>query len=192
MAYDIEHYKTYLTNVFSTESRVGKRSLLACSIALGVQELFDSIKFYYNIDNATGDQLDKLGKWIGVTRKVIVPIDDYFFEWEHPDLTWRVGIWRGVFDPLNGLTNLDDFSYRLYLKFKIGLNKWDGTVEGTYKIYNESIFKDSTMHLEIIDNFDMTVTYNFYEVTNPLLQNLILQGYLLAKPSGVTGIVNFL
>ena len=58
------------------------------------------------------------------------------------------------FDPDNGLTVLDDDTYRL-LRAKIGANHWDGTLETSAAILNQ-IFQGGT-HVLIEDNGDMSV-----------------------------------
>ncbi|MFX6149299.1 DUF2612 domain-containing protein, partial [Acinetobacter baumannii] len=63
---------------------------------------------------------------------------------------------KGPFDPDTGLTTLDDDTYRLLIKAKIGANHWDGTLEGSAAILN-SIF-DSSTHVFIEDHQDMSMT----------------------------------
>ena len=65
------------------------------------------------------------------------------------------GVWQGPFDPDNGLTVLDDDTYRLLLRAKIGANHWDGTLETSAAILNQ-IFQGGT-HVLIEDNGDMSV-----------------------------------
>lgn len=126
--------------------------LLSCT---SLVEKFDE---YFNLEKATGDQLDKIGYNVGIDR--VLPIND-------PDIP----------------ASLPDDLYRLVIKSKIQQNHWDGTMQGWYNIM-QVMFPESAFDIQ--DNFDMTVNIliidpNFDDTKIALLLN----GYLLPKPSGV-------
>src|SRR3954469_23823422 len=82
----------------------------------------------YNLDTAVGDQLDTIGLWVGVTRRVPVPITNVYFTWSGTVATgWSSGQWKGLFDPGTGLVMLGDSDFRLLVRAKIAANMWDGT-----------------------------------------------------------------
>ncbi|AOI98090.1 hypothetical protein WS66_20775 [Burkholderia sp. LA-2-3-30-S1-D2] len=93
----------------------------------------------FDLDDAVGVQLDDVGLWVGVSRKIRTPLTGIYFSFDVAGLGFDQGIWKGPFDPDTGLTVLDDDTYRLVIRAKIGANHWDGTLESSAAILN-SIF----------------------------------------------------
>lgn len=93
----------------------------------------------FDLDNAVGVQLDDVGLWVGVSRKIRTPLTGIYFSFDVAGLGFDKGIWKGPFDPDTGLTVLDDDTYRLVIRAKIGANHWDGTLASSAAILN-SIF----------------------------------------------------
>ena len=139
----------------------------------------------FDLDTATGDQLDCVGKWVGVTRYVPIPITGVFFAFDTANLGWDQGAWFGPYDSSAGLTRLPDDSYRLLLRAKISANHWDGTMGSLVTILG-LIFTDPLTTTYILDNQDMTMTVGM--IGNPpsiINMALLTGGYLIPKPSGV-------
>lgn len=116
---------------------------------------FDTV---FNLSTATGDALDKLAYIAGISR--VLPIDD-------PDIP----------------SVLSDDTLRLLIRSKIKQNHWDGTLDGWMKIF-QVIFPESAF--DVIDNQNMTVNVT---IIDPSFDDekiaLLMNGYLLPKPSGV-------
>ncbi|SCB10344.1 Protein of unknown function [Cupriavidus alkaliphilus] len=93
----------------------------------------------FDLDQAVGAQLDDVGRWVGISRRVSTPLTGVYFSFDTPGVGFDQGSWKGPFDSDTGLTLLDDDTYRLVLRAKIGANHWDGTLESTAGILN-SIF----------------------------------------------------
>lgn len=116
---------------------------------------FDTI---FNLDNAVGDQLDWWGTMLDVSREL--PISD-------PDIP----------------SILTDDLYRIVLKARIYSNTWDGTYQGLKDIINQT-FPD--VAYEIVDNQDMSMqVVLIVPDASPALIALLLNGFILPKPSGV-------
>jgi hypothetical protein len=111
----------------------------------------------FDLDKAVGNQLNVLGELIGVSRTLV---------FQPPDMS-----------PL-----LDDETYRLVLRAKIGKNMWQGTKPEIQEIWKE-MFSD--LQLDLIDNEDMSMTGVIYGVLDELRELLIANGYIIPKPSGV-------
>lgn len=112
----------------------------------------------FNLDIASGDQLDALGSLLNVSRNL--PTDN-------PNIP----------------STLPDDLYRKVLKSRIYMNHWDGTRKGLEDILN-IIFQD--VPIDFVDNQDMSyvirvIDPNFSQTDLALLQ----LGYILPKPSGV-------
>lgn len=119
--------------------------------------LYDCMDMY-DIETATGDQLDKIGEVVGVSRKL--PQTDY-----------------------NLPAVLDNETYRLLIKSKILQNRWDGTMGG-WVIIMEQLFPSNAY--DIVDNFDMSVDVLIIDPDfDETLVSLLSLGYILPKPSGV-------
>lgn len=118
---------------------------------------FEDINFRMNIETAVGDQLDKIGEYIGQTRKLDVEL-------------------VGVSDELN------DDDYRFLLKSKIAQNKWNGTIEQLYEIW-EQMFPD--ISLVVYDNQDMTCSLLIVGTMSNVQIQLFNLNFLVPKPCGV-------
>lgn len=138
----------------------------------------------FDLDVAVGDQLDTIGVWVGVSRRIRTPLTGVYFSFDIAGLGFDQGAWKGPFDPDTGLTILDDDTYRLVIRAKIGANHWDGTLEQSAAILN-SIFGAGT-HVYIEDHQDMSMTIGIAGKVPPATFLALLSGgYIPLKPEGV-------
>jgi uncharacterized protein DUF2612 len=153
---------TYLALVTSEHNlRPNFMAMLAAFLQPHVdqQNGMESFTDLFDVDLAVGDQLDKIGQWVGVSRNLT----------------------KVIF----GLTKLDDASYRVLLKLFIAQNTWNGTVPGIYSIWN-AILAPSYGSILVQDNQDMTMLVVM--LTPPggvLILAVLVQGYFLMRPAGV-------
>lgn len=149
-----------------------------------IQAVLASLSEKFDVDVATGVQLDAVGQWAGITRYIDTPLTDVYFTWDGANRTgWDAGVWQGPFDPDSGLTTLPDDSYRLLVKAKIAANSWDGTIPGAYNIWT-TVFKNS--YIIIQDNQDMSMIVGMAgEQLDTVSQALLTGGYIPIKPEGV-------
>lgn len=139
---------------------------------------------FFDLDTATGVQLDQIGLWVGAKRRLEIPLDIYF-SLDVSGLGFDEGVWKGPFDPSTGLTILDDETFRMVLRGVIAFNKWDGTTL-QYNQNLEAIFAGTGTTVYAIDNTDMTMT--LVERGAPLsavMKALLVSGALHIKPAGV-------
>lgn len=150
-----------------------------------VQEVLKSLIGELDIDTATGVQLDKVGEWVGRSRRIGTPLVGVYLAWD--DLAvdgWDSGIWKGTFDPDSGLVDLPDDAYRTLLKAKIAANNWDGTIPQAYSVW-EAAF-GSGAFLLIQDNQDMSMVVGIAGQQLSIVdQALFTNGYIPLKPAGV-------
>lgn len=130
----------------------------------GIQKLQDSnstaqeIISNFDLDTATGVQLDIIGKLIGRSRQL-------------------------DFQPRADVSSvLDDDYYRLLLKAKIVWNQWKGTLPELYTAWQE-IFPNG--NLLILDNQDMSMDVIVSGDFSVLEKDLIYNGLVVPKPEGV-------
>ncbi|KVC71640.1 hypothetical protein WI73_11615 [Burkholderia ubonensis] len=176
------------TSLITSEHRDKPR--FAATVAAVVQPLVDQMNLLasmpgkFDLDVAVGDQLDAVGLWVGVSRRIRTPLTGIYFSFDIAGLGFDQGIWKGPFDPDTGLTVLDDDTYRLVIRAKIGANHWDGTLASSAAILN-SIFGADT-HVFIEDHQDMSMTIGISgKVPSAVFLALLAGGYIPLKPEGV-------
>ncbi|KVE40084.1 DUF2612 domain-containing protein [Burkholderia sp. BDU5] len=176
------------TSLITSEHRDKPR--FAATVAAVVQPLVDQMNLLasmpgkFDLDVAVGDQLDAVGQWVGVSRRIRTPLTGIYFSFDIAGLGFDQGIWKGPFDPDTGLTVLDDDTYRLVIRAKIGANHWDGTLASSAAILN-SIFGSGT-HVFIEDHQDMSMTIGISgKVPSAVFLALLAGGYIPLKPEGV-------
>ncbi|KWK71694.1 DUF2612 domain-containing protein [Burkholderia ubonensis] len=181
---DLNDYTALITSEHRDKPR------FAATVAAVVQPLVDQMNLLasmpgkFDLDVAVGDQLDTVGLWVGVSRRIRTPLSGIYFSFDIDGLGFDQGIWKGPFDPDTGLTVLDDDTYRLVIRAKIGANHWDGTLASSAAILN-SIFGADT-HVFIEDHQDMSMTIGISgKVPSAVFLALLAGGYIPLKPEGV-------
>lgn len=175
-------------NLITNEHRQKPVFVATVSVAVSplvqVQSVLNSLTAKYDVDYAVGEQLDRVGEWVGVTRYLTTPLTGVYFTWDDADSTgWDYGTWRAPFDPISGLTALPDDEYRILVKAKIAANAWDGSIPKAYEIW-ETVFVDSTILIQ--DNQDMTMTVGVVGgLLSTITKALLTGGYIPLKPEGV-------
>jgi hypothetical protein len=185
MSADIEVYEKLITS-----EHCDKPKFLA-TVGVGVQpsadvsEMLLGLPLLYDLDVAVGEQLDRVGQWVGRTRYLATPIVDVYFTLDQEGLGFDQGTWLGLYDPINGLTALPDDAYRTLLRAKILANTWDGTVPGAYEAWN-TVFSGTGYQILIQDNGDMTMALALIgPLPDAVTTALFSGGYLSLKPAGV-------
>ena len=146
----------------------------------------DRFVLAYDVDNAVGNQLDVVGQWVGIHRRLLQPIENVFFSFDTVGLGFDQGVWLGPYDTAAGVTYLPDDFYRLLIKMKIVNNHWDGTKEGAYEIMN-TVFNTLGYNFFIEDHGDLSISLGLlgpnYPV--PLVFALFTSGKFNVKPAGI-------
>lgn len=147
------------------------------------QNVLESLTMLFDLDIATGDQLDTVGQWVGLSRSLSVPITGVYFAFDTVGVGFDEGVWFVSGDPAEGVVSLDDSTYRLMLLAKIAVNTWDGSL-GDANAKLLAAFPGADVFLQ--DNMDLTETF-ILSGTAPskLFAQLVSQGYIELKPAGV-------
>lgn len=138
----------------------------------------------FDVDQAVGDQLDIIGLWAGIDRQQRIPIADAFFSWNTADLGWQQANWKGPFEAVEGITTLDDATYRAVILAKIGSNYWEGTNKQLNEIGGTALL-DVGVRCFVLDNLDMTTTVYILGSPSAALIELIKRGIAPPKSAGV-------
>lgn len=150
-----------------------------------VTEAARALSQAFDLDAAVGAQLDVVGQWVGLSRYARVTITGVYFSWDTAALGWDQGAWQGPFDPSEGLAAMDDETYRLMIRAKIGANHWDGTLP-SYQSIMAQVFAGSGTVAFAVDNQDMSMSVCFAGAQpSALLTGLIKGGAFPLKPAGV-------
>ena len=138
-----------------------------------LQAFLNSIPAQFDIDQAIGAQLDIVGQWVGQSRFISVPLPNIFFSWDDPNLAkgWDRGIWKGPYATVNGLSALDDDTYRLLLKTIVIANSWNGTISAAQAILNMFFDDFPSTYVFIDDHTTVSQPSNFFEWDAPNLIN---------------------
>ncbi|MGL5183343.1 DUF2612 domain-containing protein [Herbaspirillum huttiense] len=181
---DISDYTGLITSEHNQKPKYMAVVETICQPMVDGVNFLSTLPFDFDLDQAIGVQLDAVGEWVGISRNITVPLAGVYFSFDIAGLGFDQGVWKGPFDPDTGLTTLDDDTYRLLIKAKIGANHWDGTLEGSAAILN-SIF-DSSTHVFIEDHQDMSMTIGVSgKIPSPVFLALLSGNYIPIKPEGV-------
>ena len=91
------------------------------------------------------------------------------------------------YDPGTGSVSFSSESYRTILKSRLLLNRMRSTIPNINK-YMEELF-DIDRRIEVIDNYDMTITYMLYFTPTDEESALLLIDDILPRPAGVEVII---
>jgi hypothetical protein len=163
---------------------------------LVTEALVNLLSFYladaFTLSTAAGDQLDIIGKYVGVPRDIGPAEAEPFFGFADYDGSFGTTIGfrnyagstnlTGVWDNYLGVgqqnTNLSDAAYSLIIQLKIILNANDGTLSSIQRYLN-TFFPNQIF---VTDNENMTLSY---EVATNLPVSVATITPFLPKPMGV-------
>lgn len=168
----------------------GALSQFQAALTWGTQVGTPEIPGLYDIDIAVGQQLDRIGEWVGISRQLAIPLTNVYFSFDETGLGFDQGTWLGPFDPTTGLVSLPDDVYRILLYAKIAANTWDGTIPTAYTAWN-TIFEPLGYQILIQNNQDMTMDIALIgPAPDAVTLALFSGGYLSLIPAGV-GVNNY-
>lgn len=158
MRFPVEYYESQITSQYQQSQKFLAWLRVCLGIFDDIAECADSFLGYFDLDTATGAQLDTLGVIVGESR--IVP-----------------------FQPANGVSPvLDDDTFRLLLKAKIAQNHWDGKINSLQAIW-QSLFPGG--RIQILDHQDMSATVVMMGSISSIVQDLITHGMIVPRPQAV-------
>lgn len=150
-------YTDLITNYHAGKPKFVAHVDLSTRPLIDVSTATSGLVAAFDVDTAVGNQLDILGKWIGVDRTVAAPISGVFLEWDKERVGWDQGVWLGPYQSTDELTYLSDDVYRIVLKARIGINNWNGQ-NGTLPNIPETALAGTGIKMIILDNQDMTIS----------------------------------
>jgi hypothetical protein len=139
----------------------------------------------YDLDTAVGRQLDVIGQWVGLSRRILAPVAGVYFSFDTAGVGFDQGVWFEPSFSTVGVTTLDDETYRLLLRLKIAANKWDGTQAGSNAVF--AVLAPIGLTVRVKDNQNMTVDLLISgTLPSALFLELLKQAYSWFRPAGVS------
>lgn len=138
----------------------------------------------YDIDNAKGEQLDAVAKWIGIPREIRLDVFK-FFSWDIDLLGWEEAEWWTEDDSRYILHSLTDPVYRRMLKNRILSAHFDGTLPCAVAILRDALAEEvHKFKIEVQEEL-MKVTFNITGGISDVNKMILRTGMLGIKPGGV-------
>jgi len=140
----------------------------------------------FDIDFAVGIQLDAVGKWVGRSRNVAIPLPDSWFRFDDLTRGFDAGIWWGPYATPEGNQVLDDDTYRTLLKVKIQANEWDGLIASAQTAFTALAQFAPQSNVFLDDKEDMSFVVGVSgQIPSLLFLALLQDDWLNIKPEGV-------
>ena len=197
----LNYYAGLLIIQYANKTKANADVKLGCSIYTG-DFLIGNIENAFDIDTAVGDQLDLIGKLVGLPREAYgfdfgikyFAEDDYddpmidsegygFSDVDAP----TEAIFKDYDVTRHSIYAMSDFQYRKMLKLKIVLN--NGV--STDKQFDSILYEVFGTGITVVDNLNMTGTITVqreYKLEGKLIEFL----KLFPKPLGVEMTINYL
>jgi hypothetical protein len=183
---DVTPYTSLITSEYAASPNYMAMVAQTCQPFADIISMYRGAPFRYDVDTAIGTQLDVVGQWVGVDRRVEVPIVDVYFSFDIAGVGFDEGIWWTIGSPEYSVVMLPDDYYRSVIKARILNNHWNGSKEDAYALSDE-IFGPLGMTLLIEDHSDLSMSLGLLGTAQPtpLSIALLISGKFDIKPAGV-------
>lgn len=181
----IQNYLDLITSQYQNQPSFKSTVSFMVALPVQVQNLLGSMVAIFDLDTPpVGDQLDIIGRWVGVSRNVAIPISGVYFTWDGSDyrVGWDFGTWQPSNQPTQ-ITSLPDDAYLSLIRARIAANNWDGTINGAYKIW-DAVFPQFTILIDDLQNMSYNMAF-VGGIVDSLTLALITGGYIPLRPEGV-------
>lgn len=143
-----------------------------------------AVRTMYDIDLSSGEQLNIIGRIVGVSREFIsnIPLSPALFALTNGD---EFGDMSAMFSATNVNTDnqmSDDF-YRIVIKAKIIKNNSDASTESI--LFGMNFMLPNAGNVRVVDHQDMSFSIEFYGNITNLERWILLNASLIPKPQGV-------
>jgi hypothetical protein len=191
-----EYYAELLLYQYINQPKARATIEAFVDIAL-VDLLPQTIEQSFNIETAIGAQLDIIGEYIGLSRKLSIPVfrdyftfddqeslsDETFGFTDYESLETNASTYfYSYINTVSGESSLNDDDYRVLLKLKLFLN----SSQNTYFEITAALKQFFGTKIVMYDQLNMKINYFISdEVTNVLIISIAELAGLLPKPMGV-------
>lgn len=155
-------------------------------LAAELSSVAQAVRVMYNIDSAAGEQLDIIGRIVGISRNFVatVELNPVFFALPVNE-PGEFGDDSAIFSELSidADTQMTDDLYRIVIKSKIVKNNSEATIDSIMQSVNFMLPNSQT--LRVTDNENMSFSIEFYGNISQLERWALLNVNLIPKPQGV-------
>ena len=184
---NIDDYLNLITSEHSDKPKFMAMIEALVKPFVDIQNLLDTFSTAYDIDQATGNQLDVIGEWVGISRDVKIPLTGVYFSLGIEGVGLGEGVWLGPYDDPNGLNKIPDEFYRLMLFARIANNHWNGSIPNVVQFMN-LVFNPYGYYFCIDDGQDLNMGIGLVGGLGspiPIIQQLLISGKFDIRPAGV-------
>ena len=183
----IQQYQSLLTSLYRPQPNFNAVIALFVEPFVNNQNVLAGLPSLMDLDTAVGDQLDKIGQWIGLSRYITLPPQGQYFSFDIPAAGFDEVPWFEPGDSPGTALTLDDLHYRLALKAKVLRNQWDGSLPAAYAIW-DTLFSGTGYQISIKDNGDLSITLGLlYQIAPDADTKAMFYGdYLSVRPSTIS------
>lgn len=181
-------YQDLLIIQYANKPKASATVALFVSQYKKVFDLLESFEGAFDLDTATGKQLDIIGKIVGISRNINGVIPKIFFGFSNnPN---AMGFGGAPFYTLDqekySSTQLSDSDYRFFIKMKIAKNNVKATMtDDNNSNLNAVVMAMFEGYAYIVDNKDMTLTIYIENSPKSYLLPYLKALDLLPTPQGV-------
>ena len=152
-------------------------------IANELQQAIDAVIRSYDIDDAEGEQLDIIGRLVGIGREVVGDIE--FPSVDFGDVSAEFGYEEAQFSGLNvaGDDQLSDEYYRILIRSKIVKNTSDATLDSI--ISGVEFILPNSGPIVIRDQEDMTFGIDILGSVSEIERKILSSIDIIPRPQGV-------
>lgn len=183
-----DDYIRLLTSYHRNREKLGRSIEATLKPLLDTTAQLLGLSAKYDLDAAEGEQLDGIGRWVGVPRVVpnVIPLPYFGFQGQPEALTWGElgnpavgGFWRESGVSGNYGAVMDDATYRTVIRAQIYRNHCTGSIDDAYHIV--SMITELPVHIQ--DHLNMRVEVTFPPETDLMIIELVRM--LFPRPAGV-------
>lgn len=155
------------------------------TLATEIETAYEGVRFSYDIDSNSGEQLNVIGRIVGVSKGyesfVVFDPASYFGS---DNLESQFGGANAQFNSTGASLTQDvsDAIYRMLLKAKISKNNNDATLDG---VASALYFITSSSSVTVNDHEDMTFSVSFGSELNDIERFVFNTFDILPRPQGV-------
>lgn len=143
---------------------------------------YSQIAISYNIDLNSGEQLNVIGRVIGINRSIIGNIELTVFECDDDSVECGNDDAQCSVQFISDNSELDDEYFKPLLKAKVAKNTSTATIDSIIIATKAILSSDTEVRLR--DSEDMTFTIEVYDGIEPIARSLLSKG-IIPTPQGV-------
>lgn len=155
------------------------------TLAAEIKTAYDGVRFSYDIDSNSGEQLNVIGRIVNVSRgyESLISFDTISYFGAN-NFESQFGGSDAQFNSTGAILTkeISDAIYRLLLKAKISKNNNESTLDG---IASALYFITESSPITVVDNEDMTFSISFGSELNDIERFVLNTFDIIPRPQGV-------